>query len=130
MIRWRMSSNGGTVTRENRDTRLSLCRPHVPHGHFKGIRYSSIGMVISLWPRWSGVRIPVGAKGFCVFQNIGSWAYPFSYSRATGDLSSGVKHLGPEFDHSTPSSAEVKNEWSCTSTPSLFLRRVDRDKIT
>jgi hypothetical protein len=115
------------VTRENRDTRLSLCRPHVPHGHFKGSRYSSVGMAISLWSRRSGVRIPVGAKDFCVFQDIGSWAYPFSYSMGTGDLSSGVK---PEFDHSTPSSAEVTSERSCRSTPALCLRRVDRDKIT
>ena len=118
------------MTRENRDTRLSLCRSHVPHGHVKGIRYSLVGMVIRLWTRRSGVRIPVGAREFCVFQNIVSWAHSFSYSMCTGDLSSSVKHLGPEFVHSTPSSADVKNEWSCTSTPTLCLRRVDRDKIT
>jgi len=28
-----------------------------------------------------------------------------------------VKRLGREADHSPPSSAEVKNGWSCTSTP-------------
>jgi hypothetical protein len=32
-------------------------------------------------------------------------------------LSLGVKRLGREADHSPPSSAEVKNEWSYTSTP-------------
>jgi hypothetical protein len=52
------------VARENLDTRLSLCRPHVPHGRFKGIQYSSVGMVIRLWPRRSGVGIPVGARDF------------------------------------------------------------------
>jgi hypothetical protein len=34
-----------------------------------------------------------------------------------GDPSLGVKWPGREVDHSPPSSAEVKNEWSCTSTP-------------
>jgi hypothetical protein len=32
-------------------------------------------------------------------------------------LSLGVKRPGREADHSTPSSAEVKNAWSYTSTP-------------
>jgi hypothetical protein len=35
-----------------------------------------------------------------------------------GALSFGVKQLGHEADHSPPSSAEVKNEWIYTSTPS------------
>jgi hypothetical protein len=34
-----------------------------------------------------------------------------------GIFSLGVKRPGRESDHSTPSSAEVKNAWSCTSTP-------------
>jgi hypothetical protein len=34
-----------------------------------------------------------------------------------GALSLGVKWPGPEADHSPPSSAEVKNAWSYTSTP-------------
>jgi hypothetical protein len=34
-----------------------------------------------------------------------------------GALALGVKRPGNEADHSPPSSAEVKNEWSCTSTP-------------
>jgi hypothetical protein len=33
-----------------------------------------------------------------------------------GALSLGVKRPGHEADHSPPSSAEVKDEWSCTST--------------
>jgi hypothetical protein len=32
-------------------------------------------------------------------------------------LSLGVKRPGLEIDHSAPSSAEVKNQWSYTSTP-------------
>jgi len=35
----------------------------------------------------------------------------------TGTLSLGVKRPGREGDHSPPSSAEIKNAWSYTSTP-------------
>ena len=38
----------------------------------------------------------------------------------------GVKWPGPEADHSFPSSAEVKNEWSCTSTHFICRRGVGR----
>jgi hypothetical protein len=41
-----------------------------------------------------------------------------------GALSLGVKWPGREADHSPPSSAEVKNSWSCTSTPQYaFMAR-------
>ena len=36
------------------------------------------------------------------------------------------KNSGRDTDHSPPSCAEVKNEWSCISTPPLPLRGVDR----
>jgi hypothetical protein len=39
-------------------------------------------------------------------------------------LSLGVKRPGIEADHSPPSSAEVKNEWSYTSTPPIRLHGV------
>jgi hypothetical protein len=40
----------------------------------------------------------------------------------TGALSPGVKLPGREADHSPPSSAEVKNAWSYTSTsPFVFI---------
>jgi hypothetical protein len=57
-----------------------------------------------------GVRIPAGAGRFSVH-------HPASYPMGTGALSLGVKRQGREADHLPPSSAEVKNEWSCTSTP-------------
>jgi hypothetical protein len=41
-----------------------------------------------------------------------------------------VKRPGPELDHSLPSNAEVKNEWSCTSPPPIRLHGVDRDSFT
>jgi hypothetical protein len=41
-----------------------------------------------------------------------------------GALSLGVKRLGREADHSPPSSFEVKNAWSYTSTPPVRLHCV------
>ena len=32
-------------------------------------------------------------------------------------------------NHSPPSSAEVKNEWSCASPPPIYLHDMDRDKF-
>jgi hypothetical protein len=42
----------------------------------------------------------------------------------TGALSLGVKRPGRESDHSPPSSDEVKNAWSYTSTPTIRLHGV------
>jgi hypothetical protein len=36
---------------------------------------------------------------------------------ATGGVFLGVKQLGCEFHHLSPSGAGAKNVWSCTSTP-------------
>jgi hypothetical protein len=44
-----------------------------------------------------------------------------------GALSLVVKQLGHEVDHSPPSSAEVKNAWSYTSTPPIRLHGVVLD---
>jgi hypothetical protein len=41
-----------------------------------------------------------------------------------GALSLGLKRPGREADHSPPSSAEVKNAWSCISTPPIRLHGV------
>jgi hypothetical protein len=46
---------------------------------------------------------------------LGSTQPPIQW--VLGTLSLGVKRLGREVDHSLPSSAEVKNVWSYTSTP-------------
>jgi hypothetical protein len=42
----------------------------------------------------------------------------------------GAERQGRELNHSLPSSAEVKNEWSYTSTPSICLHAVDKDNRT
>ena len=41
-----------------------------------------------------------------------------------------VKRPRPEINHAPASSAEVKNEWSYTSTPPIFLRIVGRENFT
>ena len=43
--------------------------------------------------------------------------HPASHSVGTKSSFPQCKALGNEVDHSPPSSAMVKNEWSCTSTP-------------
>jgi len=50
------------------------------------------------------------------------WDQPSLLSN--GALSLGVKRPGREADHSSPSSVEVKNAWSCTSTPPIRLNAV------
>jgi hypothetical protein len=45
-------------------------------------------------------------------------------------LSQGVKQPRRETDDSPPSSAKVKNEWSYTCTPLIYLHAVDTDKFT
>jgi hypothetical protein len=62
----------------------------------------------------SGDRIPVGARFFAHVQT-GPEAHPASCTKGTGSFS-GVKRPGRGADHSPPSSAEVKKEWSYTST--------------
>jgi hypothetical protein len=41
----------------------------------------------------------------------------------------GVKGPGSEVNQLSPSSVEVKNEWSYTSTPPICLHGGDRDKF-
>jgi hypothetical protein len=38
-----------------------------------------------------------------------------------------AQHLGHAVDHSLPSSAEVKKEWSYTTAPPIWLHSMDRD---
>jgi hypothetical protein len=54
--------------------------------------------------------IPSGAGNFSLRHHVQTdpGAHPTSYPKVTGDLPLGVKRPGREGDHSTPSSAEVK----------------------
>jgi len=42
----------------------------------------------------------------------------------------GVKQLGREVNHSFLSNAEVKNEWSYTSSPTVCLHGVERENFS
>jgi hypothetical protein len=79
-------------------------------------------------------RLRVGQSGFDSRQGLGIFLFATAVSRpALGPtqqpiqwmpeaLSSGVKWLGREADHSLPSTAEVKNAWSYTSAPPIRVR--------
>jgi hypothetical protein len=55
----------------------------------------------------------------------GSGAHPASYPMGiTGALTPGVKRPECEANHSSPSSAEVKNTWSSTATLPIRLHCV------
>jgi hypothetical protein len=60
----------------------------------------------------------------------GSGAHPASYSMDTGILFRGIQRPGREADHSPPSSAEVRNEWSYTSNPPIYLHGMVRINLT
>jgi len=57
----------------------------------------------------------------CYSVQTGSAAHPASYPMCVWALSPRVNWLGREADHSPPSSAEVKNGWSCTSSSSYIF---------
>jgi hypothetical protein len=73
-----------------------------------------------------GVLGFVGAGNFCLYHHVqnSSGATQTPVQWLPGAFSLGVKWLGHEADHSPPSSAEVKNAWSYTSTPSICLHGV------
>jgi hypothetical protein len=66
----------------------------------------------------SRVQFSVGAGNFSLHHRIqnGSGAHQASYPMGTSGLSMGVKWPRHEADHSLPSSVEVKNVQSYTST--------------
>jgi hypothetical protein len=58
------------------------------------------------------------------------WDLPIVlFNEYTEVLSTWVKRQGRELDHSHPCSGDVMNEWSRTSTTTIFLSVVDRDKF-
>jgi hypothetical protein len=68
----------------------------------------------------SGVRIPGGTGNFSLHHRVQPALGPTQslIQWEPGVLYLGVKWPGRETDHSHPSSAEVKNAWRYTSTPS------------
>jgi len=63
-----------------------------------------------------GFEPPWGKKGFLFFD-----VYQGSFQK--------VRQPGREADHSTSSGAEVKKEWSYTSTPPTHLHGVDKENF-
>jgi hypothetical protein len=89
------------------------------------LRYFIIGAGLAQWyiaglrAGRSGVRIPIEAGNYSLHHRVqtGSGAHPPPIQWVPGVISLGVKRPGRKADHSPPSSAEVKNAWSYTSTP-------------
>jgi hypothetical protein len=64
-----------------------------------------------------------GIEGIFFLLATGSGAHPASYPVGTCGSLPGGKVAGREADHLPPSSVEIKNEWSYTSTPHYFMTR-------
>jgi hypothetical protein len=58
-----------------------------------------------------------GAGNISLHHRVGSGGHPAFYQMSAGSFPPGVKRPGREADRSPPSSAEVNNAWSYTSTP-------------
>jgi hypothetical protein len=69
------------------------------------------------------VRFPARTGNFSLHHRVQNGSGPTQppIQWVPGALSLGVKQPGREVDHSSPSSAEVKNAWSYTSTPQYDL---------
>jgi hypothetical protein len=74
----------------------------------------------------SRVRFPAAVGNFSLHHRVqnGAEAHPASYLFGTRGSFPGVKLPEREADHSSPSSAEVKNACSYTSTPPIGLHGV------
>jgi hypothetical protein len=90
-------------------------------------RDSSVGIALGYeLDDWcSRVRFPAGAGNFSLHHRVqnGSGVHPASYPMGSGGLSLGVKLLGHEADHSSPSSAEVKMRGAIPPLPNTPSRR-------
>jgi len=75
-------------------------------------RSSSVGLQVrqSFFDSWQGL-----GRSLSLRHSIHTTQPAIQWVR--GPLSPGVKRLGSEAEHSPPSSAEIKNAWSYTSSP-------------
>ena len=77
----------------------------------------------------SGVRIPVGARDFFHPKRSNRlWGPPSLLLSGYYGRFVGIKRPERDVNHSPTSCAEVKNEWSYTSTP-IYIHGVDREKF-
>jgi hypothetical protein len=88
-------------------------------------RDSSVGIALgyTLDDRGSRVRFPAGAVNFSLHHRVQNGSGARTASCPVGNRGSfpGINWSGREADHSPPSSAEVKDAWSYTSTPQYFF---------
>jgi hypothetical protein len=72
------------------------------------------------------IHVFVSSGNFSFHHRVqnGSGAHPASYPMGIGGSFPGGKAAEREADHSSPSSAEVKNRWSYTSTSGARLHGV------
>jgi hypothetical protein len=81
----------------------------------------------------SGVRIPADARYFLFSKTVqisSALQSTQPLTKLVPGLILGGKRRRPEVYHSPPPSAEVKNEWSITSTSPLYLHDVGRYNST
>jgi len=102
---------------------VNLSTTNEQHYQRKGAWESVVPIVNRIQAGRSDFRIPVGTRDFALLQNIQTVpvAHLSSYTMGTGLLSRGVKPPDHDVYHSPPSSDEITNEWSCTSTPLACL---------
>ena len=76
-----------------------------------------------------GVRIPVGTRDFFHPERSNwLWGPPSNLFNGYYGRFVGIKRPGRFVNHSPKYCAEVKNEWSYTSTP-IYIHGVDREKF-
>jgi hypothetical protein len=89
--------------------------------------YSAVIIAATLRPVRSGVGISAGPRDFYFLHKHPCPSHQTSYSVDTAALLSQPRR---EANHSLPSSAQVKNEWSCISTSLIRLHGGDWENCT
>lgn len=114
--------------------KLSLCmtRKYVDEHRYRSNRNGVVIVVSTLQAGWSEAQFPPQAK-ILLFSKAsrpalwGPCNLPFNTYRSSFPW---LQRLWREANHSPPSSSEVNNGWSYTSTPPICLHGVGRDNCT
>ena len=77
----------------------------------------------------SGSNPGIGARDFSPICPDQLWGPPGLLFNGHWGLFPGVKQPGCAVNHSPPSSAEVKNGWSYTSTPTVCFHGMDKENF-